>query len=383
MDFCKGIIGLAVCLAVGHALSARGQDKVMEEMAWNEDSIRHYAARMLMVGFKGATVDDRSDAARYVRDLRVGGIVLFDIDLTGTARKGSRNIQSPGQLRRLTDDLRQRADYGLLIAVDQEGGQVNRLKPDYGFPPTVSAEYLGRLDNRDTTLFYGERTAAELARAGINLNFAPVVDIKNPDSPALGARGRCFSEDTAVVTRNAAWLIDAHHAHGVLTALKHFPGHGNAVDDSHDGFTDVTKRWQPAELAPFRELIRSGRADMVMMAHIFNERIDPDYPATLSRATIEGLLRGQLGFDGVVITDDMYMNAIIERYSIEEAVVLAINAGADMMIFGNNINTGFVPDRPDRIIQVIVDAVKTGKIKPERLVEANRRIERLAGRVAR
>ena len=94
--------------------------------------------------------------------------------------------------------------------------------------------------------------------------------------------------------------------------------------------------------------------------------------------TIQDLLRGELGFDGVVITDDMYMNAIIERYSIEEAVVLAINAGVDMMIFGNNINTGFVPDRPDRIIRIIVDAVKAGKIHPERLVEANRRIERLA-----
>lgn len=117
---------------------------------------------------------------------------------------------------------------------------------------------------------------------------------------------------------------------------------------------------------------------MVMMAHIFNERIDPEYPATLSRVTIQDLLRGELGFDGVVITDDMYMNAIIERYSIEEAVVLAINAGVDMMIFGNNINTGFVPDRPDRIIRIIVDAVKAGKIHPERLVEANRRIERLA-----
>lgn len=378
MGFCKGIIGLAACLTIGHALPANGQDKVLEEMAWSEDSIRHYAARMLMVGFKGATLDDESDAARYVRDLRVGGIVLFDIDLTGTAKKGSRNIQSPEQVRRLTDNLRQRADYDLLIAVDQEGGQVNRLKTDYGFPPTVSAEYLGKLDNQDTTLFYGGQTAKELARVGINLNFAPVVDIKNPDSPALGARGRCFSEDTAVVTRNAAWFVDAHHAQGVLTALKHFPGHGNAVDDSHYGFTDVTKRWKPEELAPFRELIWSGRADMVMMAHIFNERIDPEYPATLSRVTIQDLLRGELGFDGVVITDDMYMNAIIERYSIEEAVVLAINAGVDMMIFGNNINTGFVPDRPDRIIRIIVDAVKAGKIHPERLVEANRRIERLA-----
>ena len=342
--------------------------------------LRRYAARMLMVGFRGDRVDENSDAARYVRDLHVGAIVLFDVDLTGEATIGSRNVTGREQLRQLTSQLQSWASYPLLIALDQEGGRVARLKPQYGFSPTISAQRLGAIDNRDTTWHYASLMAHEMADCGVNVNLAPVVDILRPDCPPLGKIQRCYSDDIGNIMRHAGTFIDAHHAHGVLCTLKHFPGHGSAINDSHWGFVDVTDTWSPVEMEPFATLIAQGKADMVMTAHIFNRNIDPDYPATLSHKTIDGLLRQQLGYDGVVLTDDLYMEGIINHYSIERALVLAINAGADLLCVGNNISTGFEADRPFRLVNMIVAAVKRGDIPVERLVEAATRVEKLAAR---
>lgn len=340
--------------------------------------LRRMAAKMLMVGFKGDSVTDGSDAARYVRDLKVGGIILFDVDLTGTAKIGSRNITSKERLTKMTADLRRYAGGDLLIAVDQEGGMVRRLRPEYGYSPTVSQEYLGTVNCRDTTMKYAGRMAREMRESGVNVNLAPLIDVNvNPECPVIGALHRSYSADTAVVADNAGWSIEAHHRNGVLCAVKHFPGHGSSASDSHYGLTDVTDTWQSYELAPFRGLIAAGKTDMVMTAHIFQRRLDPDYPATLSKKIIDGVLRGQLGFDGVVLTDDMYMQGIIDNYDVEDAIVLAINAGADILVMGNNISTGYEPERPFRIVDMIVRAVKDGRIGQQRLVESNRRIDRL------
>ncbi len=344
--------------------------------------LRRYAAQMLMVGFRGNTVDEQSDAARYVRDLKVGSIVLFDVDLTGSASLGSRNITSVEQLQTLTAQLQKWAGGRLLIAADQEGGRVARLKPQYGYLPVPSAEYLGGIDKEDTTRFYGWRIATEMAMSGVNLNLAPVVDVANPLCPAIGKLHRGFSADPNVVVRNAGWIIDEARKQNVACAIKHFPGHGSATTDSHWGFVDVTSTWKPEELEPFRKLIKKGKVDVVMTAHIFNRQLDAEYPATLSRKTIEGVLRGQLGYDGVVVTDDMYMEGIIKQYSIERALVLAINAGADLICVGNNINTGFEADRPFRLVDIIVQAVKRGQIPYGRLVQSHKRIERLIKRLS-
>ncbi len=343
-----------------------------------DSTLRRYATQMLMVGFRGDSITCTSDAARYIRDLKVGGIILFDVDLTGSAKIGSRNITSREQLKKLTSDLRSYADYDLLIAVDQEGGRVCRLKTEYGFNPTVSAEHLGKIDNRDTTSHYAAKIAAEMADVGLNVNLAPDIDVNtNPECPVISKLHRSFSSDTAVVARNAEWFIDEHHSRGILCAVKHFPGHGSATADSHYGLTDVTKTWHPSELAPFKYLINKGKIDMVMTAHIFNRNFDNDYPATLSKTIINDLLRHQLGYDGIVLTDDMYMQGIIDNYDIRHAIILAINAGADMLILGNNISTGFEPDRPFKIVNMIIDAVKKGEINENRIIESHERIERL------
>ncbi|MDO4971405.1 MAG: glycoside hydrolase family 3 N-terminal domain-containing protein [Bacteroidales bacterium] len=343
----------------------------------SDAELRRYAAQMLMVGFKGNTVDDQSDAARYIRDLKVGSIVLFDIDLTGTAKIGSRNITSREQLAKLTADLQSFADYPLLIAADQEGGLVQRLKPAYGYEKLPNAEYLGNIDNRDTTRFYARLMATQLATSGVNLNLAPVLDVLNPECPPIGKIQRSFGTDANVIVRHASIQIDEMHRQHVLNAVKHFPGHGNALGDSHWGFVDVTATWQPSELEPFRRLIKKGKVDVVMTAHIINGNIDPDYPATLSRKTIDGVLRKQLGYDGVVVSDDMYMEGIIKKYDIENALVLAINAGCDLLCVGNNINTGFEADRPFRLVDLIVKNVKNGRIPWGRLVQSHKRIEKL------
>lgn len=343
-----------------------------------DSTLRQYAAKMLMVGFKGDSVTDSSDAARYVRDLKVGGIILFDVDLTGTAKIGSRNITSKERLTKMTADLQRYAGGNLLIAIDQEGGMVRRLRPEYGYSQTVSQEYLGKINSRDTTMKYAERMAKEIKESGVNVNLAPLIDVNvNPECPVIGALHRSYSSDTAIVSNNAKWSIEAHHRNGVLCAVKHFPGHGSSASDSHYGLTDVTDTWQSYELAPFRELISSGKADMVMTAHIFQRNLDPEYPATLSKKIIDGVLRKQLGFEGVVLTDDMYMQGIIDNYKVEDAIVLAINAGADILVMGNNISTGYEPERPFHIVDMIVRAVKEGRIDQQRLIESNRRIDSL------
>ena len=343
--------------------------------------LRRYAAGMLMVGFKGDSVTEDCDAARYVRDLKVGAIVLFDIDATGDATIGSRNITSKERLTRMTAQLQAWADYPLLIATDQEGGRVARLKPQYGFLPTVTAEYLGTVDNEDTTRYYASRIAREMRESGVNINLAPVVDVLNHDCAAVGHYNRCYSTDPQVIVRHAGWFIDENHRQGVLCTLKHFPGHGNAIDDSHYGFVDVTNAWTPVELEPFKMLIDEGKADLIMTAHLFNRNIDEDYPATLSNKTINGLLREQMGFGGVVVTDDLYMQAIRNQYSIPTALELAINAGADLICAGNNISTGFEADRPFKLVEMIVNSVKEGRISWERMEQSHERIKRLQEKI--
>lgn len=353
-----------------------------QEVLPSDSVLRREVARMLMVGFRGDRINDNSDAARYVRDLHVGSIVLFDVDLTTPPRKiGTRNVTSKEQLTKLTKQLQQYADEPLIIAADQEGGLVCRLKPEYGFKPTVNALYLGTRDNRDSTLHYASRIAQEMHECGVNLNLAPVLDIHRDDGPHLGHYKRCFSTDVDVITRNAGWFIDAHYKQGVMCAVKHFPGHGSALGDSHEGMVDVTTHWNQRELTPFSSLIAQNKVDVVMTAHIYNRRLDPDYPATLSHKIVTELLRNNLHYDGVVVTDDMYMEGILSQYTIDQALALAINAGADIMLVGNNIDTGFEPDRPFLLVDTIVNLVKTGRVPYERIHESSERILRLKARI--
>lgn len=343
-------------------------------------SLREMAASMLMVGFKGDSITPDNPVVSYLRDTRVGGIILFDVDLTGSRELGSRNITSRRQLASLTRQLRDIAGYPLLIAADQEGGRVQRLKPHYGYSPLPSAREIGAMNCADSTLAVARLMADELAEAGVNVNLAPELDIHCDSCPVIGRLNRAYSDKPETVAFHAGITIDELHRRSIAVAVKHFPGHGSATSDSHYGLTDATSTWNEKELIPFKRMIDSGRADMIMTAHIFNRNIDADLPATLSPATLTGLLREKLGFEGVILTDDIYMQGIIDNYSAPDAVIKAILAGADMLIMGNNITTGFESDRPAKTVDIIVDAVEKGIIPRERIEESYRRISRLASR---
>lgn len=342
----------------------------------NDSTLRAYAAEMLIIGFRGDSVETDPDITHILKDIKPGGIILFDIDLTSGGGLGTRNIRSRGQVAHLTSAMKKIAEYPLIIAVDQEGGRVQRLKPDYGYSPLPSALYLGTaLNNPDSTLMYAELMARELAEAGINMNLAPELDIHKADCPVIGKLSRSYSSDPDSIVYHTRITIDRLLDKKIIPVGKHFPGHGSATSDSHYGLTDVTATWDSTELIPFKKLIDAGCLPAIMTAHIFNRNIDPDNSATLSYKTLTGLLRGKLGFDGVIITDDMYMKGIIDNYDIEDAVIKAINSGADMMIMGNNISTGYEADRPEKMVNLIVKAVRDGRIKESRIEDAHNRIQ--------
>jgi beta-N-acetylhexosaminidase len=221
-----------------------------------------------------------------------------------------------------------------------------------------------------------------LRAVGINWDLAPVVDVGyNPANPVIVGAARSFGANPLQVTEHARAFVQGLRAEGVLTALKHFPGHGSSFDDTHLGFTDVTDTASPElELAPYRALIADGLADSVMTAHVFNKRLDEQYPATLSRATVNGVLRGELAFKGAVVSDDLRMGAIERQYGIGEAAVLALDAGVDILLI--------VDDRlPDgtsatQLAQAAIrQALIKGTLDPARVDAAIERVRTLRGRL--
>lgn len=339
-------------------------------------TLREKIGQLLLLGFKGRTPADTTLIARDLREHGVGSVILFDLDMTGTIDSGApgpRNVESPAQLQALVAHLQSCARVPLLVAIDQEGGRVNRLKPAYGFPATISHEELGARDDLAETHRHADAIARTLASLGINFNLAPVVDLDaNAANPIIKGKRRSFSADPEVVARHASAWVRAHRAHGVLSCAKHFPGHGSAAGDTHLGLVDVTPTWHERELIPFRRLIEAGLGDAVMSSHVFNAHLDPQHPATLSRAVITGLLRGQLGFTGVVVSDDMEMKAISSHYGLENAVLAALDAGVDLLCFGNNMN--YDPDIAPKVIALIERAVDDGRLAASRIDESCARI---------
>ena len=334
--------------------------------------------QMLMVGFRGLKVDNGHFIVQDIRERHVGGVVLFDYDVP--TRQAVRNIESPSQVKALIASLKSASATPLLVAIDQEGGIIARLKEHHGFPPTVSHQRLGELNDLQTTRKQATLVAKTLVDLGINLNLAPVVDLCiNPDNPIIARYERCFSANPLVVTHHALQFIRAHREQGVLCALKHFPGHGSSTADSHLGFTDVTRTWSRVELDPYVRIIEAGQADAIMTAHVFIANLDKQYPATLSQATIKGILRKELNYDGVVISDDMQMGAIINHYGFEIAVRKTIEAGVDILVFANN--SVYEEDVARRAIGVIRDLVQTGTISEARIDDSYRRIRRLKSRL--
>lgn len=350
-------------------------------------TLREKIGQLLIIGFRGCTPAECDLIVRDIREHRIGGIILFDQDMTGgtiDTTNRSRNIESPTQVKSLLAHLQAQSRIPLLTAIDQEGGRVNRLKPAYGFPASISHEELGRLDQTAETYRHAAATAHTLASLGLNLNLAPVVDLDaHPDNPIIKGKGRAFSADPEAVARHAAEFVRAHRAQGVLSCAKHFPGHGSATGDTHLGLVNVTATWHERELIPFQRLIAAGLCDAVMSAHVFNAKLDPHHPATLSRPVLTGLLREKLGFAGVIISDDMEMKAISDHYGLENSLPSAIEAGVDLLCLGNNLS--YDPDIAGKAIDLMARAVESGRIPETRINESWQRVlalKRKAGMIS-
>ena len=341
--------------------------------AQSSDSLTIKIGQMILVGFAGTSVDEA--VLNEVREGKVGSIILFE-----------KNIPPQNSfvaLKKIIWTYQQAAPIPLIISIDQEGGRVNRLKDKYGFPRSITARAMAKSPTLDSVRFYSEATASTLAGLGININFAPVVDLaSNPDNPIIAKYGRAFSANEDSVTLMAAEVIKAHHKFGILTSLKHFPGHGSSKDDTHLGIADVTNTWEERELKPYQALIDSGLVDAVMTSHIVNRKLDKNgNPGTLSSDVLTGILRKRLNFNGVIFTDDMQMQAISKHFGLEESIRMAILGGVDIMTFSNNIQE--TEDRTvDKVHSIIYKMVESGAISRQRIDESYKRIMDLKERLS-
>ncbi|MDP3696314.1 MAG: glycoside hydrolase family 3 N-terminal domain-containing protein [Desulfocapsaceae bacterium] len=336
--------------------------------------------QLFLIGFQGDNIDASHPIAADITQRNLGGVILFDRSLA--TKQAHNNIQSADQVKLLAATLQGLAHTPLFIGVDQEGGKVRRLKPELGFPATASAAELGQKNDMTLTAIHAATTADTLQALGINLNLAPVVDVNSfAANPVIGRLDRSFSPSPETISTHASEWIKVHRTRGVLSCLKHFPGHGSSRTDSHLGFTDITGTWSPEELQPYKDLIKSGLADAIMTGHLFHKELDPTYPATLSTRIIANLLRQELQFSGMVISDDLQMKAITDRYGLEEAACLALAAGVDLLIIGNNLD--YNPDILARIIPAILQAIRSGKLQEKMIHEAYARIQQLKKKAIR
>ncbi|WP_369273324.1 glycoside hydrolase family 3 protein [Streptomyces sp. R11] len=332
----------------------------MTTFASGTDTLTRDALTVLQPGFTGTTAPDWL--------LRRLGEGLASVGLFG------RNIASPEQLAALTAQLRAERD-DVLVAIDEEGGDVTRLEVRTGssFPGNHA---LGAVDDVELTREVAFEMGRRLAACGVNLNWAPSADVNsNPSNPVIGVRS--FGADTALVARHTAAYVTGLQSAGVAACTKHFPGHGDTAVDSHHSMPRIDAAaavLADRELSPFRAAIAAGTRAM-MSAHILVPALDPDHPATLSRPVLTDLLRGELGYTGLIVTDGMEMQAIAATYGIERGSVLAIAAGADAICVGG----GLADDETVRRLRdALVAAVRAGELPEERLADAAERVRELA-----
>ncbi len=328
--------------------------------------------QMIMVGMPKSELDAK--VLEEIKRGKVGSIIFFEKNIPNRSNAFA-------SVKNMTWTYQKAASIPLFICIDQEGGKVNRLKEKYGFTRSVSAAMLGKYKSLDSVRFYADATAATLAGLGFNVNFAPCVDLAlNKENSVIYKPERSYSANADTVVMMAKEVIKQHRKYGVITSLKHFPGHGSSKEDTHFGVADVTNTWNEVELKPYQVLIDSGYTDAVMTSHIVNKNLDAKgLPGTLSKEILDGILRKRLGFNGVVFSDDMQMHAISKNFGLEESIKLAINAGVDIMCFSNNI-AGSEERTVDKVHSIIRKFVASGEIKPERIDESFQRILQLKAR---
>lgn len=334
-----------------------------------QPSLDYKIGQMILIGFRGYDLHGNENlriVEKQLKESRIGGIIILND-----------NIRNRIQLKNLVKHLKTTAGKNkLLVAIDQEGGKVTRLSMSKGFTEIPSHREVASRCSGNEAFNYYKSNAELLKDLGINLNLGPVLDLDiNPKSPAIGRYERSFSKDPYTVAFYAEMFITAHHETGILTAAKHFPGHGSAKNDTHEGLTDITDTFVSDELLPYRLLNRKKLLDMVMSSHVMHKKIDSLYPASLSEKHIDLVLRKTLGYKGIVLSDDLQMKSVSQYYNLEKTVILAVNAGNDLLLFSNY----FYPDPhiPEKVAKIIKKALQDGLINPSRIDEAYERIRAL------
>lgn len=319
---------------------------------------RDTIGQLLMVGFSGTELS--SEFIDWLQEFRPGGVILF-----------SRNLVDPEQVAQLTNSLQEHApNPPLLIAIDQEGGRVSRLPQ--GFTIFPSAASVAACQSPDVAYGVAEITAKELRAVGINMNMAPVLDVNsNPANPIIG--NRAYGETPKQVCTFGVATMQGLQDHGVIPCGKHFPGHGDTTTDSHKVLPVVNadrERLNDIELEPFRHAIQHGLPTL-MTAHVHYPALDAEAPATLSRTILTDLLRDELGFKGVTLTDDMEMRAILDHRSIGEASVRSLQAGADIVLICHQ------QPRQTEAVLAIEQALDRGELSMDHLSASLERIAAL------
>ncbi|MCF3932983.1 glycoside hydrolase family 3 protein [Acuticoccus sp. M5D2P5] len=311
------------------------------ELAWaalprhlREVPLRQMIGQLLVVSFSGKTADSAGVAlaADALAASEIGGVLYF-----------RHNVGTAEDVRAINARLLAASpDLPPMIAIDQEGGAVMRLKPSEGAPDTPSARDVAQTPP-DTARETYDAMAESLASAGFTANFGPVVDLDlNPDNPVISRFGRAYGADPQTVVDYGEAFVDAHRDAGVATALKHFPGHGSSTDDSHDGATDLTPTWSRKEMIPFRDMIVDRKADMIMIGHLELDGLSgPDgWPASLSPNAIDRFLRDTLCYDGLVVSDDLSMDAVSSHWNAIEATKQMVRAGGDIALLSLSADKG-------------------------------------------
>ncbi|HYL81622.1 MAG TPA: beta-N-acetylhexosaminidase [Candidatus Acidoferrum sp.] len=323
--------------------------------------MRHLVLPLFCVGFDEPTVPD---GVRPLLAEGLGGVILF-----------SRNLLEVEQICRLTAELHAAASAPLLVGVDQEGGRVTRLPAPFLAPPSAST--LGDLDDETLTADLARAMGRELLAAGFTWNLAPVLDVRtNPANPVIG--DRAYSHDPDRVARLGIRVIQGLTDAGILASAKHFPGHGETVADSHLTLPvspQPEERWRAVEFVPFRRAIQAG-VSTTLVAHLVCPALDPEAPSSLSHRIITGILREELGFDGVVVSDDLEMEAIAARYPIGEAAVRFLEAGGDLILICHQAA------RQEAAMTAVESAVRSGRLTETRLHASLGRLARLRQRMS-
>lgn len=331
-------------------------DKVKEKL--DTMTLNEKIGQLFIVGFEGDTIND--EIKDLVSNQHVGGVIYF-----------SRNVVDSNQIINLNNEIKSlENDIPLFISIDEEGGLVSRVPEEFVSLP--SSGYIGEFNDENLSYSVGKILSEELNMLGFNMDFAPVLDIdSNPNNTVIGERA--FGNNAEIVSRLGIKTMEGLRDGGVIPVVKHFPGHGDTDIDSHYGLPIVTKTLEELknlEFIPFKNAIDNG-ADAVMVSSIILSTIDSENPSTMSKKVMADILRNDLGFEGVIATDDMTMGAIMDNYNLSDAVVMSINSGGDLIL----VCHGY--DDILNSILAVKDAVNSNIISEERINDSVYRILKL------